>query len=889
MTHRAPRLAEGLLRLFLADSRREFVMGDLEEEYRELCARRGRLTAGLWYWRQVVTTLAAQRGTPPRTRSLPRAPGRPGRSGAVVLPHLGGDVRFAFRSFRRSPVFTLVALGTLTLGIGANTAIFTVVDSVVLRQLPYDDPENVVAVWPELWFSQEQFVAFQEQVTSFEAVAAYSQNAFTRTDSDPAELVMAPYVTADFLSVLRGTPELGRTFVAGEDRPGAEPVVILTHGLWQRELGGDPGVLGSTLILDGTSRTIVGVLPVGFDVIQSDAEVVVPFNLDPSEDIYSSGRYLRVIGRLREGVSAAQAQEEVRGIAARWREELGWSDSFGRNATVVSLRDQLVAGVRPTMFVLLGAVGLTLLIACANVANLSLARGLGRRREIAVRIALGADRRRVIAQMLTESVVLACGGGVLGFVLATLGVRGLVALIPPEVPRVGHIHADWTVLGFALAVAVVTGLAFGLLPAVRASRPGLGPSLTEGGRSATEGTGARLWRSALVVTQVAVAVMLVIGAGLLIESFWRILRVDSGIEPRNLLTLEAIPPYREYRDAAAVTGYYVDLVDRLATLPGVVGVGAINVLPIRGAGWIMGTDIEGREVPQGQSRPLSYWRVVTPGYREAVGMRLLGGRDLADSDRGGQVQVALINETMARQYWPDEDPIGKRFRISFEDPAAWITVVGVVADVRHLGLNAQVPPTLYRPQAQAIAGQVRVGTIGMSLVIRTTWDPAELAAAVRRQIRELDPGVPVVYLMPMEEVIHGSLDAPRFTMLLLVLFAATALVLGTIGVYGVMSYDVSEQRHEIGIRIALGASPGEVVRMIVRKGLLVGGVGVGLGLLGAFGATRAMSSLLFGVGTTDLSTFSVVPLVVLVVAAAASFLPARRASGLDPMTALRLE
>ncbi len=885
---RVPRLAEAMLKALLDSRRREFVMGDLEEEYLSRREERGAVNTYFWYWRHAVGSIVAQAKSAGASRphaAVPRPAQR--RTAGMFVSGLAGDVKFALRSLRQNPTFSIVAIGTLTLGIGANTAIFTVVDSVILRQLPYEDAERVVAVWPENFFSQEQFDRFREQITSYDYLTAYSQNGFTRSDKDVAELVMGPHVSAEFFSVLGARMEFGRGFVEGEDRPGADPVVVISHGLWQREFGDGANPLGRTIGLDGTVRTIVGVLPQGFDAIQRDAEVLVPLRLDPAEDMYTVGRYLRVIGRLRPGVTAEQAQEEVRTIAGAWRAEYGFSDSFGRNATVNSLRDQLVAGVRPTLFMLLGAVTLTLLIACANVANLFMARGLKRHREIAVRAALGAGRSRLLSQVLTESVVLGLIGGALGFALAVVGVRALVSFMPADIPRLAHISADGRVLAFAAIIALATGILFGLIPAIRASRPNLQSALREGGRGAVGTRGGRVWRPLLVAGQVAIAVILVIGAGLLIESFWRIQRVDPGIEPANLLTFMTIPPFTEY-DGARVVRFHSELIERITGLPGVTHAGTIQTLPVSGAGWVMSATIEGQELPQGQRRPRTYWRVVSSGYREAVGMRLLSGRDLVSSDVVGQPNVALVNETLARQFWPGEDPVGKRFIIAF-DNSDWITVAGVVADVRHLGLNVPVPPTTYRPYPQAAPALVRVGTIGVSFVVRTLPGQAIPSGALRREVHALDPGVPVIQMTTMNDAIQGSLDSPRFTMLLLGLFAGTALLLGAIGVYGVISFAVSEQTHEIGVRIALGADGNQVVRTVVLKGLLVAGAGVVAGVVGALGATRALSGLVFGVGTTDLSTFFLVPLVVMAVAGMACLIPARRASKVDPMVALRLE
>ncbi|HEX7049880.1 MAG TPA: ABC transporter permease [Longimicrobiales bacterium] len=794
------------------------------------------------------------------------------------------DLRYALRSLRKAPGFAGVAVLTLALGIGANTAIFSVVDGVLLRPLPYPEPDRLVS-FVEAGSYKGAFLEYRERAESFEAIAAYTPGqAFSLTGRGEPVRLEGAVVSAGLFSVLGAKPLLGRTFLPGEDEAGREPVVVLSHGLWQQRFGADPGIIGEEVRLDGIARTVVGVMPPGFRFPSASTQLWVPASIRAADPIDLWGMSVgTTIARLRPGVTLEEARTEVRTLEPRMRELFPWDmpEDYGRNATVVPLRDRIVGDVRPMLLVLLGAVGFVLLIACANVANLLLARATTRRRELAVRVALGAGRRRLMRQLLTESVMLAALGGIVGLFLAFWGVELLVAGLPADTPRLAGIGIDGRVLGFTAALTFATGLVFGVLPALRASRSEPHDALKEGGRTAT-GARTRL-SAALVVTEIALAVVLVTGAGLLIRSFWRLLRVDPGFRVENVVAATVAPPTFRYADGAARRAFYQELLGRLEALPGVTGAGITDRLPFGGRNYGSVFVIEGRPDPatQGGDWPLAdIAATISADYLRTMGIRVLRGRGFTPADRADAPGVVLINQALARRYWPDEDPIGRRIRGPGSVP--WLTIVGIVDDVAYNRLADTDLPAFYMPLLQH-------GPEVVSVVVRSTADPATLAANLRAVVASIDEDTPVSDVRAMAQRVSDSLGRPRFTMLLLTAFAAAALILGAVGIYGVIAYAVSQRIHEIGIRMALGARAGDVLGMVVRQGAALAMIGIAVGLLAAFATTRLLAGLLYGVGATDAATFLAVPLLLGAVALAASWIPARRAARVDPVVALRNE
>jgi predicted permease len=790
----------------------------------------------------------------------------------------------------KKPGFTVMAVITLALGIGANTAIFSVINAVLIKPLPFKEPDRLVKVWPQqahTSVSKAEMLELRDHSQSFADLAAYSGWSFTLTGSgDPAKLSGAR-VTANFFSLLGVDAELGRAFLPDEDQPGRSHVVMLSHGLWQSLFGSDQNIAGQVITIDGESHTIVGVLRSDFkfpdsEFPRSNLELITPAPLDPNSHNDFVAHYLNLVGRLQPGVTVEQAQAEVASIIHDARDKFARSpDNYGLQARVTPLQKEMVGDTRSTLLILLGAVSFVLLIACANVANLHLARTTARKREIAIRAALGAKRGRIISQLLTESVLLALLGGVAGLLLALWGIDLLVALLPAEVPRLNRIGIDGRVLGFSLGLSILTGVLFGLAPALQGSKPDLQAALKEGSRTATTSVGRRL-RSLLVVTEVALVLMLVIGAGLLIKSFWRRQQVDPGFEAKNVLSLQVAPPATAYEKGERKRVFYRQVIERIAALPGVQAVGGIHLLPMGGNNWNPDLRVEDHPLPEGADLPSVDWRLITPGYFQAMRIPLIRGRFFREDDHDRAASVAIINETLARRYWPDEDPIGKRIRSGFEGKE-WVPVVGVVGDVKEQRLDAQTHLEMYRPYEQAPFAS------SMTLMVRTEAKPATLAAAIRNEVWAVDKDVPLANIQPLTQVISESLSRPRSTMLLLTIFAGVALVLGSVGIYGVVAYSVVQRTHEIGIRMALGASSGNILRMVLGQGMSLTLAGVTLGLVGAFVAAHLLESFLFGVATTDAATFVSVALLLGLVALLACWIPARRATRVDPMVALRHE
>jgi putative ABC transport system permease protein len=816
----------------------------------------------------------------------PPAPAPAGR--ANLLPSVRQDLGYAFRVFRKNPGFTAIALIALTLGIGANTAIFSVVNAVVLKPLPFGEPDRLVRIWesfpeggwPTFSASHPNFLDWRTRSTMFERLAAATNVGFSLTTADDAEIVRGYGVTWDFLPALGISPAIGRNFLPEEDRPAPNPpVVILSHGFWQRRFGGDPGVLQKVVTLNGSPCTVIGVLPASapFTLDGPTMDLLVPLGPDPAR---SRGDHrLRVIGRLKSGATLEQARSELTSIAAQLATQFPDSNR-GWTVRLASFYDWLVPiETRQSLLIFMGAVALVLLIACGNVASLLLARANERQREISIRAALGADRWRIIRQLIVEALVLATMGGAFSLVIAEGAIRLLIAYSPASLPRLDQLSIDGRVLAFALICSLVTGLIFGVIPAIQASRPNLTETLKEGTSGAGGGARRQRLRSALVVGEVALSVALLIGAGLLIRSFWRLQHVQPGFDASRLLTMRLNLPALSYRNGDARWAFYERLLADVSALPGVRAAATSSIVPLGGGntstevhrvGSIDGTRLSGAD-----------WRLVSPGYFRALGIPLRG-RDFDDNDKPNGQPVTIISEAAAKLYFPNEDPVGKSIVLtSFgKDP---MTVVGVAGDVRNLSVDADAGPTVYG------SAKVFAGWNPMFLALRTGGDPAAQAASVRAAARAVDPKVPVYDIRSAEELLEASLDSRRFNMYLLACFASMALLLACVGLFGVMAYVVSQRTHDIGLRLALGAAPASVLGMILRQGLTLTATGVIIGVVGGFAVTGWMRTLLYSIEPTDPITFISVPVVLVLVSMIACYLPARRAMRVDPLTALRAE
>jgi len=798
----------------------------------------------------------------------------------------------------RKPGFTLVAIITLALGIGANTAIFSVVNAVLLRPLPFQNPEQLFTLWernPKQGYEQNppaagNYLDWQAQNRVFAQMAIYDPfRKFNLTHEDLPERIAGAAVSASLFAVLGVGPAQGRVFLPEEEQPGSDQVALVSYGLWRRRFAGDPNLVGKTITLDGRNRTVIGVMPEGFQFpggsgtqlriyTPPPAELWVPLAMDANAWRARSSHSLSVIARLRPEGAIEQAETEMNAIQQRLAQQYS-SDYLGSHVKLVPLRAQVVGTARPALLILWGAVALVLLIACVNVANLSLSRATTRKRELAIRSALGAGRLRVIRQLLTESLLLALAGGACGVFLASWGIEALTPIIPNDFPRREEIAVDLWTLGFTLLVATLTGLIFGLVPALQSSKTDLTSSLKEGGRSESEGGGRNRMRSLLVVTETALALVLLVGAGLLIQSLLRLQRVNPGFHPERVLTMElSLPRSRYPREQRPA--FFRSLIERIHTIPGVSSVGASTHIPLAGDNMNFAFFIEGRQSPEGRL-PGADCRAVTPDYFNALGIPLVKGRAFSDRDGPEAPQVFVINETMARRHFPNEDPVGKRMKVGFSDKTG--EIVGIVGAVKHWGLDAEAKEEIYTSYDQTPFWA------SMTLVARTTGDPLSVAGAAQNEVRAVDKDQPVTRVRTMEAVVAGSVAQPRFRTLLLGSFAVIALLLAAVGIYGVISYAVMQRTQEIGIRIALGAQPRDVLRLVVRQGMAPALVGLGVGLIGAFALTRLLKDLLFIVRPTDPATFALVALLLASVALLACYLPARRATKVDPMVALRRE
>lgn len=920
MDHPAPRLAQAMLRLCLpAGLSRDALLGDLQQEYANTARASGRgggrIRARAWYWQQTLCLgarflwehvthprrYASARGPRQRNRRLVGTGPAPGLTATPGLPpslhaprlerrsmidSLAQDLQHAFRALRKSPGTSALIILTLALAVGINTAVFSIVNAVLLQPLPYHDPERLIQLWevtPDTgWgftFSPPNFVSYREQVTLLEEIVAYGSASLTLTGSGEPERLPAMQVSAGFFEFLGVSMLHGRPFLREEDsfvaEPGTNAVVILSHGTWQRRFGEDPEVVGTTIRLDGIPRTVVGIVPAGFRFGSSTPELWVPWIFE-RRDLTSRGRHwLQVLGRLRPGVELDAAARELSAIAERLALEYPETNE-GWGALASPLLSEMVESVQTRLLILLGAVGFVLLIGCANVSNLLLARAEGRGREMTVRAALGAGRGRLIRLLLTESLVLASLGGAAGFVSAYFGLALLMAGVASELPRAAEVSVDGTVLAFAILTTVLAGVLAGSVPAWHGFRRDLLSGLKEGSGRASSTVGGSRVRGALVVAEVALSLVLVVGAGLLTRSFWQLTHVDPGFNQRQLLTGQISLPTARYESDAQRAGYFAGFVEAVEQLPGVESAAAATGLPIAG----------GRVTFVGVAdRPDELFEVerrrVTPRYFRTMGIPLVSGRDLSDRDRPEAPHVVVVNEAFARRAFPNEPAIGKF--VTWGGPAGpeSLEIVGVVGSTRQYGLSQEAPLVVYLHYSQIYTAE------SMYVVVRSIEDPLDLAPSVRGALSTLDPELPIYDIVTMEEMVAGSVASERISTLLLASFAVIALLLGTAGIYGVLSYSVLQRTHEVGVRLALGARSRDVLGLVIRQGMLLALGGIGLGVAGALALSRYVSSLLFEVSATDPLTFCAVVVLLAAVSLAACFFPARRAAKVDPMVSIR--
>jgi putative ABC transport system permease protein len=783
---------------------------------------------------------------------------------------------------------------SLALGIGANTAIFSLVSAVLIRPLSFNQPDMLVMVWEDASFAgfplntpaPANYADWKAQNHVFEGMAATEWRDFSLTGDGEPEKVSAYGVTSDFFPLLGVEPALGRVFLPEEDRPDATKTAVISYSLWQARYGGEPSILGRDILLNGEKYTVVGVMPAGFQFLEPHVKLWVPMAFTPDQLAARGSHYLTVVARMKPGITVEQARAEIASITAGIAHEHPAETWNGRLGSVVlPLRDQITSEVRSPLMVLLVAVGFVLLIACVNVANLLLSRAAGRRKEIAVRTALGATRTRIVRQMLTESVLLAAIGGAAGLMFAAFSFDFLEKMIPDGMTLTTRLRIDPQVLGYTLLLSMLTGVVFGLAPALQASRVDLIEALKQGGGRSGVGSGNRL-RSGMVVAEVALALVLLVGAGLLIQTLVRLRDQYDGLRPESVLTLRTVLSPNRYKDHQQRVNFFNDVLDRVTKLPGVVGAGYCTSVPLEWKGGTSGFWVEGREPIASLSYDANN-RQVSTDYLQAMGIQLRRGRYFTSGDVPNALPAVIVNETMARQYWPDEDAMGKRFKVGNPDsPRPWLTIVGIVADVRQMGVDVPVKAEMYLPLQQTT---YTPWFSPRDLVVRTTGDPMSLAAAVRSQIRSVDPEQPVSNIRTMDEILDEQTAPRRLGMTLLVAFASLALLLASLGIYGVLSYFVVQHTSEIGVRLALGANRTDVLGFVLKKGLSLVAAGVAIGLASAAALTRLMASLLYGVSATDPLTYAAIAGLLIAVAVIACYLPARRATNVDPMIALRCE
>ena len=821
-----------------------------------------------------------------RCREIGRQTAR-GRRWTEVFSELRQDAVFALRQLGKAPVFALIVVATLALGIGATTAIFSLLHAVVLKPLPFPHPERIVQLWrtqhgEDRSLSAASFLGFRE-AHSFSHLAASWTASFNLTGDGPPERILGDRVSAGYFEAFGVRPELGRVFTAAEDRPGRDRVVVLSDRLWRERFAADPKVIGRSFRLNGVPYEVIGVLPASFELRAVGSRLWVPVAFTPEQASNFGNCYLRVTGRLRPGVSQAAAEAEVAAIGKRL-EPLDQPSRKGQGTRLEPFRDRLLGGYRKRLLILLGAVGCVLLIACVNVANLLLARGGVRSREIAVRAALGAGRGRIVRQLLTESLVLGLAGGAAGLGLAHAGVRFLKAISPAGVPRLATAGIDGTALVFALGLSLAASLLFGLVPALRTARPDLQSMLKEGGRAVSSPRD-RV-RTGLLVAEVALALMLLVGAGLLIRSAVRLQEVEVGFDPSGLLTAQLSLPFADYPGPDRAVGTVLEAVDRAARIPGVASAAATSILPLSRSNNSSTLDVEGLNVPE-EGRLIGNTRQVTPGYFATLRIPLLRGRGFTVRDRAGAPYVAVVNRKLARLAWGSEEVLGHRLAYTRDEKGpVWMEVVGVAGDIRQGDLAEETQPEVYLPLEQANSDLLGEHELSVALVVRTAGDPAAVAGEVRRAVLAVDPRLPVFDLVTMEEI-RASLSATtRFNMLLLTALGTIGLLLAAVGIYGVIAYFVSQRTQEIGVRMALGATEGKVLSLVVWQAMRPVLLGLVVGVAGAAAAGRAIAGLLFGVSATDPATFAGVVLVLAAAALLASWLPAKRAARVEPTRAL---
>jgi putative ABC transport system permease protein len=807
------------------------------------------------------------------------------------------DIRYGIRMLLKAPSLSIVATIALALGIGANTAIFSVVNAVLLRPLPFANSDQLMMVWEtdptrgqvRGSASYPNFADWREQNHVFEHLATYYNNDFILTGRGESTRLQGAVVNADLFPLLGVAPAIGRGFLPTEDKPGSGGrVVLLSQALFQKRFNSDPNVVNQSIVLNGKNHTIVGVMPDAFQFpIQNEPVelwTTVAMDMEGKDPITNErgAHYMNVIGRLKPGVSKEQAQAEMTAIGARLEQQYP-DKNLHKTVTIEPTLEALVGSIRPALLILLGAVACVLLIACANVANLLLARAMMRHKEMAIRSALGASRMRVVRQLLTESLLLSLTGGLLGLLLAVWWSDLLIALGKQNIPRALQVGLDWRVLGFTLLVSVLTGVIFGLVPALHSSKTELTESLKEGGRSSSDGARRNRIRGTLVVSELAIAVVLLVGSGLLIQSLWRLRQVSPGFDSQNLLTFVVGIPEVKYPTEKQAQ-FYQDLLARIETLPAVTSASSVVPLPLSGDLYRISFETEGRPVPKGE-QPSADFFAVEEDYFKTLGVSMLKGRDFNVHDGAKDLPVVIVNQTFAQKYFPNEDPIGKRIRPGISTTVTepvMREIVGVVSDVRNRNLSSELRPGYFMPMSQIPFNQ-------MAVIVRTKNDPHSLITAVQNEVHSMDPEVPVFNVKTMDEHIAATVAAPRFNTTLLVIFAAVALVLTIVGLYGVMSYSVAQRTNEIGIRMALGARVTDVLGLVFKQGLTLVLIGEAIGLVGAFALTRLIRGMLFGVAPNDFMTFAAVALMLAVVALLATLIPARRAAKVDPLVALRYE
>ena len=811
------------------------------------------------------------------------------------MENLFKDIRYGVRGLLKHPGFTAIVVMTLALGIGASTAIFSVVDSVLLRRLPYRTAERIVAI-QELdpngrrgQSTSANFLDWRAQNTVFEHLAAIKTTTTNLALSDHAERLELAQTNANFFDIFGLTAQYGRLFIPQDEQAGHEPVIVVSNALWQRRFGSDPSLVGRSITLDGKNYTVVGIAPPGFQYPDKTELWLPPLRLAPElypdQDVAQSRRmgYLAVVALLKPGVSLQQAAGEMETITARLRQQ--YPDTNNRRFNrVVSLHEHLVGDTNKLLWLLLGAVTFVLLIGCANVANLLLASGASRQKEMAIRAALGASRWRVIRQLFTESTILALAGGAVGLLIAFWGLAAITKLLPADFPRLNEIQIDLRVLGFTFAASMLTGILFGLAPALQSSRSDVQDAIRETGRGTSGSRRQSRFRQALIVVEVALSVVLLAGAGLLFRSFLRLQSVNTGFVSQHVLTARLTPSGTNYVNDADYAKFYNQVIEKISAIPGVQHAGLINTLPLY-KGPTSGFRVEGRPVTTPDKWPSVNYRVVSPNYFHAMGIPVLQGRAYTDRDDENAPRAMMVNQQLVNQIFPDENPIGKRITFGGTDANGqprWFEIIGVVANVRSLELREEPNPELYFSAQQDLWPS-------MSLVVRSTVEPSSLSASVRQVVNDVDRSVPVADVKPMDHIVSESITQPRFNLFLLGLFGAVAMMLSAAGIYGVTAYTVTQRTHELGIRIALGAQVGDVLKMILGQGMAVIGVGLVVGLAAAFALTRLLRTLLFGVGENDPLTFVAITAVLVLVALIACYIPARRATKVDPLMALRAE